>query len=109
MGLSVRQGKQAGPSDLYIIIRDESGIYVDPSSLYFDVFQEEENGALVPMKSLIASPARIDVGRYYAPLKIPADQPLGPYLIRWAVQRSPSENAFSAEMRFTVAKYAPGC
>ena len=81
--LTFYSGKTLGPGDISLMVRDEYGAPVVPSSISYDIYSV--NGAA---KTLIAGPSAqpsmaADGGLYYISLTIPSNWPQGDYLLVW--------------------------
>jgi len=101
MAIAYSRGSTLGPKDLYIYIRDDKGVFIDPAIIYYEVFKYNK-GALDDMSSLVVPPIKIEAGKFYAPIKVPNDAPLGTYYIRWSIKKTETSKAFAVENRFAI-------
>jgi len=102
MSISFDRGSNLGPEDLFIIIRDGFGEFLDPISLDFEIFYEGCDPEPMPM--ITGPTVKVSTGRYYASVVIPADAPLGTYFIRWNLKANEETNRYAIENRFNVKK-----
>jgi len=105
MAISFERGANLGPTDLFVYIRDGEGNFVDPLIVTYEVFFDDPNEKeLVPMASMVKEIVKYAVGKYYAPLNIAFDAPIGTYVIRWTLKRDDETNMYAVENKFNVKK-----
>lgn len=82
MSVAFYQGQSLTASDLKIIIRDVSGVPVDPYYIRYSLF-DYTTGIEVLIGDANRIPATTGVGQYYAGAVIPLDANIGDWVIRW--------------------------
>ena len=103
MAGSVKQGVTTGETDLPITF-DKQGCLTDPYSVVFDLWDCTDCATTTP--ELIGAPRRIPVkfgvGKYYAPITVDADEPVGKHFIRWYWKESANDVEKTIDREFDV-------
>jgi hypothetical protein len=82
--LNLYLGKQLGPSDLSLLVRDSNGALMDPAVLTFSIFQLNPT-TLVLGPNIV--PARLNIGSYFINITIPTNWAGGDYQLVWYLQQ----------------------
>lgn len=103
MGGSVKQGVTTGEMDLPITF-DKQGCLTDPYSVVFDLWDCTDCATVTP--ELIGAsrriPVKFGVGKYYAPITIDVDEPIGKHFIRWYWKESANDVEKTIDREFDV-------
>jgi len=99
----IKQGTTTGQDDLPITF-DKQGCLTDPYSLVFDYWDCTDCASTVP--ELIGAarriPVKFGVGKYYAPITIDSDEPVGKHFIRWYYKESANDVEKTIDRSFDV-------
>jgi hypothetical protein len=98
---AIIRGHTAGPNDLNIIVRDSSDNLIDPYILRYAVY-DYTTGIEVLIGSPVNTPTKISLGKYYAPVVIPADSNIGVWRIRWTIQETAVDPVYESVEEFNV-------
>lgn len=101
MSVAFYQGYQLQAGDLNIIIRDVSGVPVDPYYIVYSLF-DYTTGVEVLIGSPNIIPATTGVGQYYASMVIPLDANIGDWIIRWDFNETPTSPLVEVVQNFNV-------
>lgn len=103
---AMKQGISTTEKDL-IIMFDKQGCAADPYSVSFDYIDCTDcagNPLVTPV--IIGNPNRIPVkigvGKFYPPITIASDEPLGKHLIRWHYKESATDTEKIIDREFDV-------
>jgi hypothetical protein len=103
MSGSVKQGASTTETDLPISF-DRQGCLTDPYSVTFSFFDCTDCASVTP--ELIGAsrriPVKIGVGKYYPPITIDADEPVGKHFIRWYWKESANDVEKTIDREFDV-------
>jgi len=100
-GVLYYPGQTLSKGDLYIVIRNHLGHYIDPYGISYGIYQRI-SGLDILISPPELQPTRSDVGQYYANYTIPGDSLPGDYYIKWAFLEAPSSNPTYAIQEFAV-------
>jgi hypothetical protein len=101
MSVTFPKGYQLQASDLKIVIRNASGVPVDPYYIRFSIFDYTTGlEVLIGVPDMI--PATSGVGQYYANSTIPLDANIGDWIIRWHFNETPITPLIEVVQEFTV-------
>jgi len=98
---AIIRGQTSSPNDLNIIVRDSSDNLIDPYLLQYATY-DYTTGIEVLIGSPVNTPARISLGKYYAPVVIPADANIGVWRIRWTIQETAVDPVYESVEEFNV-------
>jgi hypothetical protein len=101
MAVAFYQGQQLQPSDLNIVIRDVSGVPVDPYYIVYSLF-DYTTGIEVLIGSPNQIPASTGVGQYYVGTVIPLDANIGDWIVRWNFNETPISPLVEVVQNFNV-------
>ena len=101
MGVAYKRGQTLTEDDLKIIIRDSTGIPVDPYAIIYSLFDNTTG-----MQVLIGDPDRIPattgVGQYHVSATLPLDANIGDWLVRWNFRESPTAPLVEVVQEFNI-------
>ncbi len=100
-GVVYYPGQSLTSKDLYIIIRNHLGHYIDPFQITYGIFQRI-SGFDVLISPPELTPIRTDVGQYYAQWAVPGDALAGDYYIKWSFSETPMNEPSTAIQEFAV-------
>jgi len=112
MAVAFYQGQALTASDLKIIIRNVSGVPVDPYYIRYSLF-DYTTGIEVLIGIPNRIPATTGVGQYYVDAVIPLDSNIGDWILRWNFNETPTSplvevvqdfNVVSQDVKITIAQ-----
>ena len=101
MSVTFQPGYQLQASDLKIVIRNSSGVPVDPYYIRYSIF-DYTTGMEVLMGVPDLIPATSGTGQYYANYTIPLDANIGDWIIRWHFNETPITPLIEVVQEFAV-------
>ena len=103
MSVAFKPGQALTQDDLKIIIRNISGVPVDPFYVRYSLF-DNTTGVQVLIGAADRIPATAGVGQYYANATIPLDANIGDWLIRWNFRETSSSPTVEVVQEFALVK-----
>jgi hypothetical protein len=97
---AIKRGTSSTDGDLPIIF-DKQGMLCDPYSIVFD-YMDCTTGTPVLIGSSGRIPVKTGVGKYYAPITVDSDEPLGSHKIAWKYKESASDTEKTVDFPFDV-------
>ena len=101
MAVAYHRGHTLTDSDLKILIRNGSGVLVDPYYIRYALYD-----VTTGLEVLIGPPDRIPAtsgsGQYYADSTIPLDANIGDWVIRWNFRETPTSPMVEAVQEFNI-------
>lgn len=94
-------GQQLSQDDLNIFLRDCDGNLVDPTEIYFTIY-DKTTGVPVLVGDLYQCATRVSVGFYYADISIEYTENLGEYEIHWSFKLTDDSSFELVKQRFAV-------
>jgi hypothetical protein len=101
MAVAFYQGQALTASDLKIVIRNVSGVPVDPYYIRYSLF-DYTTGIDVLIGSPNRIPATTGVGQYYVDAVIPLDSNIGDWIVRWNFNETPTSPLVEVAQDFNV-------
>ena len=95
-GIPLNQGKQLGPGDLSLLVRDSQNNIIDPFSITFSIFQVDDSGNQTLVFGPKSTPGRSGVGAFFVNITIPVTWH-GSYRVVWYLVQTigtPEQQAF---------------
>jgi hypothetical protein len=101
MSVAFFRGQSLKSTDLKIVIRDSSGVPVDPYYIRYSLFDYTTGiDVLIGVPNRI--PATTGVGQYYVDTLIPLDANIGDWIVRWNFNESPTSPLVEVAQDFNV-------
>jgi len=112
--LTFYMGKQLGPGDLSLMVRDEYGKPVTPVRISYSIFQVGVNQVqdMRPVKALVTQPKKTPAsdriqGQYFVDMAIPSAWMPGQYELVWYLQQYEQSPETTVYEEFTVMEVNP--
>lgn len=103
MSVALKPGQTLTENDLKIIIRNASGVPVDPFYIRYSLF-DYTTGLEVLSGDADRIPATTGVGQYYVPATLPLDSNIGSWLVRWNFRETVSSPLVQVVQEFAVVQ-----
>lgn len=103
--IAFAQGKQLGPGDLSLVVRDETGAPFTPANISYSLFSNQ-NGMDVLVSQPNITPASTGTGMYHVGMTIPTLWN-GQYKLIWYVERNPGDPQTTIYEDFQVVPFNP--
>lgn len=103
--IALAQGKQLGPGDLALTVRDEMGAPFAPASISYSIFSVQ-NGVEALASQPNLTPASNGTGLYHISMTIPTLWN-GPYKLVWYVSRNPGDPINTIYEDFQIVPFNP--
>jgi hypothetical protein len=101
MAVAFYQGQALTATDLKIVIRNVSGVPVDPYYIRYSLFDYTTGiDVLIGVPNRI--PATTGVGQYYVDAVIPLDSNIGDWIVRWNFNETPTSPLVEVAQDFNV-------
>jgi len=101
MGVAYKPGQTLTENDLKIVIRNSSGVPVDPFYIRYSLF-DYTTGVEVLMGAADRVPATTGVGMYYVDATIPLDANIGDWVVRWNFRETVGSPLVQVVQEFNV-------
>jgi hypothetical protein len=101
MSVAFFKGQSLTSADLKIVIRNSSGVPVDPYYIRYSLFDYTTGiDVLIGVPNRI--PATTGTGQYYVDAQIPLDANIGDWIVRWNFNETPTSPLVEVAQEFNV-------